>query len=155
MENFIQSNGALLQQTTLFQKIRKTITQHHSKYKTEAALGGLLLWPGLGPHLGELSRRGLKIFGAFAKGNRLKRLDEKNWPLGMGDWSVTCGPYSLLGCIRVLTFIRLNRLIRIAFLASFSEEVIARVALGPAASTSSGASLTSELGGASSLMAGG
>ena len=72
----------------------------------------------------------------------------------MGDWSVTCGPYSLLGCIRVLTFIRLNRLIRIAFLASFSEEVIARVALGPAASTSFGASLTSEQGGGSIFLDG-
>ena len=116
MENFIHSNGALLQQTTLFQKKRKTTTQHHSKYKTEAALGNLLLWLGLGPHLGELSRKGLEIFGALAKGNRLKRLDEKNWPLGMGDRSVTYGPYSLLGCIRVLTFIRLSRLRRIAFL---------------------------------------
>ena len=113
-KNFINSNGALLQQTTLFQKIRKTTTQHHSKYKTGATLGGLLLWPGLGPHLEELSRRGLEIFGALAKGNRLKRLDEKN--LGMGDRSVTCGPYSLLGCIRVLTFIRLSCPKRIALL---------------------------------------
>ena len=46
----------------------------------------------------------------------MKRLDEKNWPLGMGDWSVTYGPYSLLGCIRVLTFVRLSRPKRIAFL---------------------------------------
>ena len=116
MENFIHSNGALLQQITLFQKIRKITTQHHSKYKTGAALGGLLLWLGLGPHLGELSRRGLEIFEALAKGNRLKSLDEKNWPLNKGDQSVTCGPYSLLGCIRVLTFIRLNRPRRITFL---------------------------------------
>ena len=116
MENFIHSNGALLQQTTMFQKIRKTTTQHHSKYKTGATLGGLLLWPGLGSHLEELSRRGLKIFGALAKRNWLKRLNEKNWHLGMGDRSITYGPYSLLGCIRVLTFVRLSRPKRIAFL---------------------------------------
>ena len=46
----------------------------------------------------------------------MKRLDEKNWPLSKGDRSVTCGPYSFLGCIRVLTFIRLSRPRRIAFL---------------------------------------
>ena len=43
MENFIHSNGALLQQTPLFQKIRKTTTQHQNEYKTGATLGGLLL----------------------------------------------------------------------------------------------------------------
>ena len=47
---------------------------------------------------------------------RSKSLDEKNWPLNKGDQSVTCGPYSLLGCIRVLTFIRLSCPRRIAFL---------------------------------------
>ena len=79
MENFIHSNEVLLQQTTLSQKIKKNkiiiiiiiTTQHHSKYKARAALGGLLLWPGLGPHLEELSMKGLEIFEALAKGNRL------------------------------------------------------------------------------------
>ena len=43
MENFIHSNEALLQQTPLFQKIRKTTTQRQNKYKTGATLGALLL----------------------------------------------------------------------------------------------------------------
>ena len=68
------------------------------------------------PPLGELSRRGLKIFGALVEGSSLKRLDEKNWPLGLGDRSIACGPYSPLGCIRVLTFTHLNRTRRLASL---------------------------------------
>ena len=81
----------------MFQKVRKTTTQHHSKYKTRAALGGLLLWLGLGPHLEELSRRGLEIFGALAKGNRLKRLDEKNWPSTMGNGASPVDPIVFWG----------------------------------------------------------
>ena len=99
----------------MFQKIRKTATQHQNEYKTGATLGGLLLRPGLGSPLGGLSGRGLKIFGAPIEGNGLKRLNEKNWPLGMGDRSITCGFYSLQGCIRVLTFIRPSRTKRLTF----------------------------------------
>ena len=82
-------------------------------------MSGLLLWPGLGSPLGELSRRGLKILGAFTEGNCLKGLDKKNWLLGMGDLSITYGLYSLLGCIKVLAFTRLSRTRRLAFLSWF------------------------------------
>ena len=79
-------------------------------------MGGLLLWPCLGSSLGELSRRGLEILGALAEGNSLKGLDKKNWLLDMGGLSITCGLYSLLGCIKVLAFTRLSRTKRLAFL---------------------------------------
>ena len=79
-------------------------------------MGGLLLWPCLGSSLGELSRRGLEILGALAEGNSLKGLDKKNWLLDMGGLSITCGLYSLLGCIRVLAFTRLSHTKRLAFL---------------------------------------
>ena len=78
-------------------------------------MGGLLLWPGLGSPIGKLSRRGLKILGALVEGNSLEGLYKKNWLLGMGDLSITCGLYSLLGCIRVLAFTRLSRTKRLAF----------------------------------------
>ena len=105
---FHSFNRVSLQQTPTFQKIRKTTTLHRNKNKTKATLGGL--------PLGELSGRGLKIFEAFAKGNSLKGLDEENWPLGRGDRSITCGLCSLLGSIRVLTFIRPSHTGRLAFL---------------------------------------
>ena len=104
----------------MFQKIIIIIiiknTQHRNKNKIGATLSGLLLWPGLGSPLGELSRRSLKILEAFTEGNNLKGLGEKNWPLGMGDLSITCGLYSLLGCIKILAFTHLGRTRRLAFL---------------------------------------
>ena len=35
----------------------------------------------------------------------------------MGDLNITCGLYSLLGCIRVLAFTHLNRTGRLSFLS--------------------------------------
>ena len=118
-------------------------------------MGGLLLWPGLGFSLGELSRKGLEILGALTEGNSLKGLDKKNWLLSMGGLSNTCGLYSFLGCIRVLAFTRLSRTRRLAFLGWLLRRSYCRIAPGPAASAFSGASLTLELDGAASLMAGG
>ena len=46
----------------------------------------------LAPLLRELSRRGLKIFGALVEGSSLKRFDEKNWPLGLGDGASPVDP---------------------------------------------------------------
>ena len=73
----------------------------------------------------------------------------------MRNRSIIYKPYDLLRCIRVLTLIRPTALEGSLFLAGTSGEVIARATLGLAASTSSRASLTSELRVASSLMAGG
>ena len=97
-------------------KTNKQTTQHRNKNKTGATLDGLLLWPGLGSSLGELSRRGLEILGALAEGNSLKGLDKKSWLLGMGGLSITCGLHNLLGCISVLAFTHLSRTRRLAFL---------------------------------------
>ena len=119
---FHSFNKASLQQTPMFHKKnlkkKKKKKQHRNKNKIGATLGGLLLWPGLGSSssLRKLSKKGLEILGALVEGNSLKGLDKKNWLLGMGGLSITCGLYSLLWCIRVLAFTRLSRTRRLAFL---------------------------------------
>ena len=120
-----------------------------------ASLDVIFLWLGLGSFLGELSRSDLEILGALIKGNSLEGLNKKSWLLGMRGLSITCRLYSLLGCIRIQAFTRFRHPRRLAFPGWLLGVVIARTALGPTASASSGASLTSELEGAASLMAGG
>ena len=82
------------------------------KKKNLALFLGLVL----DPLLGRLSGRDLGIFGALTEGNRLKGLNNDDWPLDVRNRIVTYGPYSLFGRIRILTLVCPRRPRRTAFL---------------------------------------
>ena len=86
-----------------------------SKKKKKKSLG-LLLGLVLDPLLGRLSGRDRGIFGALTEGNRLKGLNNDDRPLDVRNQIVTYGPYSLLGRIRILTFVCFSRLRRTTLL---------------------------------------
>ena len=95
------------------------------------------------------------IFGALTEGNRLKGVNNDDRPLNVRNRIVTYGPYNLFGRVRILTLACPSRPKRTTFLGEHLRGSYYQSSAGLATSTSSGASLTSELGVASSLMVGG
>ena len=129
----------------------KVPLQHNISQKKKKK--GLRQGLALDPLQGRLSRRGLRIFGALGKGNRLKGLNSDNRPFGVRNRTATYRPFSLLGPSRILTLIGPRRPRRTTPFSGHLGEIISWAALGLATSIPSGASGTSKLGVASSLIA--
>ena len=129
----------------------KVPLQHNISQKKKKK--GLRQGLALEPHKGRLSRRDLRIFGALGKGNRLKGLSSDNRPFNVRNRTATYRPCSLLGRIRILTLIGPCRPRRTTPFSGHLGEIISWAALGLATSIPSGASCTSKLGVASSLIA--
>ena len=81
---------------------RKAPLQHNTLLKKKK---GLLRRLVLDPLQGRLSRRGLEIFGALSKENRLKGLNNDDRPFDVRNWIAIYRPCSLFGRIRTLTLI--------------------------------------------------
>ena len=135
---FIHSRKAPLQHNTLLKK------KKNQDYARDLSLI---------PSKEGCSRRDLGIFGALGKGNRLKGLSSDNRPFNVRNRTATYRPCSLLGRIRILTLIGPRRPRRTTPFSGHLGEIISWAALGLATSIPFGASCTSELGVASSLIA--